>query len=191
MLSPLRRTLPPGRGPLGAAAAVLTALAVAGCGGSSPSASATSSTAKSPTTSASASASPTTAKSDVKGRMYDAGTITSSKQIAGLTVLVLDRWTVKGMSDATLASKGAPISPHSDVRYTDQNHSKTYLVPVTPCAPIVVNTCVKAKGQKPGMTSTPETLKQFLASPHRSTTIVLLTYDSSGRLTRLDTDPQC
>ena len=148
------------------------------------------------TTKTAATATPTPTKivaavSTVKGRNHDAGTIVSSKTVGGLTVLVLDRWSVKGMSDATLAAKGAPIAPHSDTRYYDQNKGKTYTVPVNPSAPIVVNSCTKNGSKPPTMTSTPVSLSDWLASSGRSKTIVLLTYDTSGRLTRLDTDPAC
>ena len=88
----------------------------------------------------------------------------SSKTVGGLTVLVLDRWSVKGMSDATLAAKGVPIAPHTDTRYYDQNKGKTYTVPVNPSAPIVVNTCVKNGSNPPTMTSTPVSLSDWLAS---------------------------
>jgi hypothetical protein len=103
---------------------------------------------------------------------------------------VLNRYTVKGLSDAKLASDGAPVSPHTDVRFTDQNKGKTYLVPVNPSAPIVVNTCDNS-GSTPTMTSTPVTLAAFLSSANRAKTVVLLSYDDLGRLTRLDTDPAC
>jgi hypothetical protein len=106
-------------------------------------------------------------------------------------VLVLDRWTVKGISDAKLAADGVPIKPHSDTRFFDQNKGKTYLIPVNPSAPIVVNSCTAPKGGTPTMTSTPESLKAFLAGPNRAKTVVILSYDDSGRLTRLDTDPSC
>jgi hypothetical protein len=162
-------------------------------GGGSGSTSTHTSGSKSPSKSASPSASPTTvssAVSSVKGRKFDAGTIVKSKTQGGLTVLVLDRWTVKGVSDAKLATSGVPITPHSDTRFFDQNHGKTYTIPVNPSAPIVKNICTD-KGGTPTMTSTPETLKDFLSSPNRTRTIVILSYDDSGRLIRLDTDPSC
>jgi hypothetical protein len=130
------------------------------------------------------------AVSNVKGRKHDAGVIVGTKKAGGLTILVLNRYTVKGMSDAKLASDGAPISPHSDVRFTDQNKGKTYLVPVNPGAVIVINACDNSGGT-PTMTSTPVTLAQFLSSGNRAKTVVLLSYDDSGRLVRLDTDPAC
>jgi hypothetical protein len=174
--------------------AALLALTVTACGGASNGASPAGS--KSATTTKAATATPTPTKivaavSTVKGRNHDAGTIVSSKTVGGLTVLVLDRWSVKGISDATLAAKGAPITPHSGTRYYDQNKGKTYTVPVNPSAPIVVNSCTKNGSKPPTMTSTPVSLSDWLAGSGRSKTIVLLTYDSSGRLARLDTDPAC
>jgi hypothetical protein len=172
------------------------ALALTACSGSSsPSGSGT----RSATTQATAkpSTTPTTkpatdAVSTVKGRKHDAGVIVSVRKAGGLTVLVLNRYTVKGLSDAKLAADGGPISPHSDVRFTDQNKGKTYLVPVNPSAPIVVNSCTPGTGGgPPTMTSTPVTLAAFLASATRAKRVVLLTYDDAGRLTRLDTDPAC
>lgn len=186
----------------GPAVAALTAatltLAVAACGGSNggsnvPTPSPTSSGRAGgslSTTARPTSGNAANAVSTVKGRKHDAGVIVSSKKAGGLTVLILNRYTVKGLSDAKLASDGAPISPHSDARFSDQNKGKTYQVPVNPTAVIVVNTCDNS-GSTPTMTSTPVTLAQFLGSSGRAKTVVLLTYDDSGRLVRLDTDPAC
>ena len=175
---------------------VVLALLLTGCGGSSGGGSGGSPSPTGKATSPRPSGSPSKAAaspavSTVKGRKHDAGVIVSSRKAGGLTVLVLNRYTVKGMSDAKLASDGAPVTPHSDARYSDQNKGKTYLVPVNPSAPIVVNTCVDSGGGPPTMTSTPETLASFLSSANRAKTVVLLTYDDSGRLVRLDTDPAC
>jgi hypothetical protein len=182
----------------GAAGATLAALLLSGCGGGSPTGSsstttpggAAKTTATKPGLTATTKAAATDAVSTVKGRKYDAGVIVGTKKAGGLTILVLNRYTVKGLSDAKLASDGAPVSPHTDVRFSDQNKGKTYLVPVNPSAPIVVNTCDNS-GSKPTMTSTPVTLAAFLSSANRAKTVVLLSYDELGRLTRLDTDPVC
>jgi hypothetical protein len=176
--------------------AALLALAVTACGSAGHGGSAAGPTSSKPATSTTTTPAPkvtkvATAISTVKGRTHDAGTIVSSKVVGGLTVLVLDRWSVKGMSDATLAAKGVPLAPHTGTRYYDQNKGKTYTVPVNPSAPIVVNTCVKNGSNPPTMTSTPVSLSDWLATSGRSKQIVLLTYDTSGRLTRLDTDPAC
>jgi hypothetical protein len=182
---------------LGALAAAVV-LATAACGGGNggsnvptPSAAGSGRATGSPTTTArSASGNAANAVSTVKGRNHDAGVIVSSRRAGGLTVLILNRYTVKGLSDAKLAADGAPISPHTDSRYSDQNKGKTYQVPVNPTAVIVVNTCDNS-GPTPTMTSTPVTLAQFLSSTGRARTVVLLSYDDSGRLVRLDTDPAC
>ena len=182
-----------------ATAAALTAgvvVVTAACGGSNgasniptPSES-TKATAKTSTTAKPASGNAANAVSTVKGRKHDAGVVVTSKRAGGLTVLILNRYTVKGLSDTKLASNGAPISPHTDSRYEDLNKGKTYQVPVNPTAVIVLNTCDNS-GPTPTMTSTPVTLSQFLSSSGRAKTVVLLTYDDSGRLVRLDTDPAC
>jgi hypothetical protein len=179
-----------------AGGAALIALAVTACGGGSggTAGTATTSGSGSPTkaTSTSTVTKASTAVSTVKGRMHDAGTIVAVKQAGGLTVLVLDRWSVHGLSDAKLASQGVPVVPHQDAKFFDQNKGKTYTVPVNPSATIVVNTCSFPAGQgAPTVTSTPVSLSTWLAGPNRAKTIVLLTYDTSGRLTRLDTDPGC
>jgi hypothetical protein len=174
-------------------------LAVTACGGGGSGKGTTSSGGTgSSTGSATATATPrpttttvSQAVSQVKGRQHDAGTIVSYKTAGGLIVLVLDRWSVKGLSDSKLASQGVVPAPHTDNRYYDQNKGKTYTVPVNPSAPIVVNTCVKNGTNPPTMTSTPVSLSDWLKSSGRSRTIVLLTYDAAGRLTRLDTDPAC
>lgn len=182
---------------LPAATGAVLLLGTAACGGSggagnvpTPSGSTSGATTSSPTTSRPSTGNAANAVSTVKGRKHDAGVIVSSKKAGGLTVLVLNRYTVKGMSDAKLAADGGPISPHSDTRFSDQNKGKTYTVPVNPTAVIVINTCDKG-GSTPTMSSAPVTLAQFLSSSGRSKTIVLLTYDDAGRLVRLDTDPAC
>jgi hypothetical protein len=179
-------------------------LALGACGGSSAGSTATGPSSAGPTPSATASSSAsatakppaTAAVSTVKGRAHDAGTIVGSKTAGGLTVLVLDRWSVKGLSDTKLAANGVPVTPHNGAKFYDQNKGKTYTVPVNPGAPIVVNSCTFTKGTNGAsdtstLTSTPVTLATFLAGSHRSTTVVLLTYDTSGRLVRLDTAPSC
>ncbi len=186
------------RAPQTAAGAALLLVALTACGGSgNGSGTATSSPPSTTSTAPSGKGStPTTAGvsqavSQVKGRQHDAGTIVSYKTAGGLIVLVLDRWSVKGLPDSKLASQGVPPVPHTDNRYFDENKTKTYTVPVNPSAPIVVNTCVKDGKNPPTMTSTPVSLSDWLKGSGRSKTIVLLTYDTAGRLTRLDTDPAC
>jgi hypothetical protein len=133
--------------------------------------------------------SPTTPSSDVKGRTYDVGTVSGVKRVAGELVLQLDRWTVKGVSDAKLAKDGITITPHTGDRFTNQNNDKLRTVPVAPGATVVVNTCVKS-GDQLGLTSAPQDAASWLQTPNTKA-VLLLTYDDSGRIVRMDTDPRC
>jgi len=132
---------------------------------------------------------PRTPVSDVAGRRYDAGTVRQVKDSNGELVLQLDRWTVKGVSDAQLAKDGVDITPHTDVRFTNQNNDRLRAVPVAPGATVVVNTCVKS-GDQLGLTSTPKDAMSWLEHPDPDA-VLLLTYDDAGRVVRLDTDPRC
>lgn len=131
----------------------------------------------------------TTPSSDVKGRTYDVGTVSGVKRVAGELVLQLDRWTVKGVSDAKLAKDGITITPHTGDRFTNQNNDKLRTVPVAPGATVVVNTCVKS-GDQLGLTSAPQDAANWLKDADPKA-VLLLTYDSSGRIVRMDTDPRC
>jgi hypothetical protein len=163
-------------------------LALAGCasGGGNPTTNAERVTV---TESVTPTATATTPTSDVKGRHYDVGTVSGVKEVDGELVLQLDRWTVKGLSDAKLAKDGITITPHTGDRFTNQNDDRMRDVPVAPGATVVVNTCVKNGGQL-GLTSTPQDAAAWLddADPK---TVLLLTYDSAGRVVRMDTDPRC
>jgi hypothetical protein len=109
--------------------------------------------------------------------------------VGGVTVVQLDRWTLPGTSDSTIARKGLPITPHNGSRYTDQNRTKTYSAPVADGATVVVNTCVKS-GKQLGLTSTPEPAKTWLDKGDHDT-VLIVQYDAQGRITRMDTDPRC
>ena len=163
---------------------------VAGC--SSDGQSAASSTVTVTTTSTpsgTASASPT-ATTDVKGRTFDIGTVTAVKTIGTVKVVELDRWTLDGTSDSTLAKQGVTIAPHRGPLYTNQNTAKTYTAPVAPGARIVVNTCVVDGSGDLGLTSQPLSASAWLAKPDTSA-VLLVRYDGTGAITRMDTDPRC
>jgi hypothetical protein len=132
---------------------------------------------------------PTTSASDAAGRRYDVGTVRRVQDSNGELVLPLDRWTVKGTSDARLAKDGVGITPHTDERFTNQNNDRLRTVPVAPGATVVVNTCVKS-GDRLGLTSTPQDAASWLAQPHPDA-VLLLAYDDAGRVVRMDTDPRC
>jgi len=168
-----------------AGAVVLTGCGAGGNGGAAPTVTVTQ---QSTTPSASTSATPT-ATSDVKGRGYDLGSVASVSKVGDVTVVELDRWTLPGTSDSTIARKGLPITPHKGARYTNQNTAKTYSAPLADGASVVVNTCVKS-GKQLGLTSTPEPAASWLDKGDH-TTVLIVQYDAQGRITRMDTDPRC
>lgn len=170
--------------------AVIAALPVlaAGCGAGQPDGPST--------VTVTATASPTATETeggDVRGRAHDVGTITDVRHVDTRLLLTLDRWTVNGMDDATLAAEGAPIVPHTDDRFANQNAEKTYAVPVARDAVLVVNECQPpaTPGGVPGLTSRRGDLEEFLAQPGLADQVVLLTYNRDGELVQLDTDPRC
>ena len=142
-----------------------------------------------PTTSATLA--PSVPASLVSGRHYDVGTIVGFSTEGDSTVLSLDRWTVDGVSDATLARNGIPITPDPSRRFRDMS-AKTYSVPVAAGIVIVINTCLPSSDplQPDGMNSRPVSLHDFLAMPEREQVISVLTY-AGGQAVRLETDPRC
>jgi hypothetical protein len=132
---------------------------------------------------------PATLGSDVAGRTYDVGTVSTVKDVGDELVLQLDRWTVNGVPDAQLAKDGISVTPHTDDRFTNQNDDRLRTVPVAPDAMLVVNQCVKS-GDQLGLRSTPQDAAGWLKHADRKA-VLLLTYDASGRVVRLDTDPRC
>jgi hypothetical protein len=173
---------------LAAPACLATALALTGCGvGNTPTTNAervtvTESVTPTPDT-------PQTPASDVAGRRYDVGTVRQVKDVGGGLVVQLDRWTVKGVGDAQVAQEGIDVSPHTDVRFTNQNDDRLRAVPVAPGATVVVNRCVKA-GDRLGLRSTPKDATDWLKHADGKA-VLLLTYDDAGRIVRMDTDPRC
>ena len=135
---------------------------------------------------------PETPGSDVAGRTYDVGTISTVKDVGGELALQLDRWTVKGVSDGQLAKDGISVVPHTGSRFTNQNNDRLRTVPVAPGATLVVNTCVKSGAPASGSSRStpPEDAAGWLEHADRKA-VLLLTYDYTGRVVRLDTDPRC
>jgi hypothetical protein len=131
-----------------------------------------------------------TATSDVKGRGFDVGTVTKVSTIGDVKVVELDRWTLPGTSDSTLAKQGVRVVAHKGARFTNQNASKTYTAPVAPGARIVLNSCVVGPDGSLGMTSQPTSANAWLAKPDTGAVLVV-GYDSTGAIVRLDTDPRC
>lgn len=162
---------------------------VAACSSASPSTAPSQTVTVTPTAGAPSPTTPKRASSDVVGRGYDAGTVRSVRTVARTLVLELDRYTVNGTTDDALARDGLRMTPHTGDRFTNQNDSNTYTVPVTPGAQLVVNECVATSGGL-GLSSTPEDAAGWLKDPDR-TSVLLITLDEKGRATRFDTDPRC
>ena len=137
--------------------AAVSALALAGCGGSPKNADVT--VTVTPTVTAKAAPAKKTpaptATSDVKGRAFDYGTVTKVGTVAGTTVIELDRWTWKGLDDAKLAQQGVPTKPfRGKVPYENQNDKLTYSIPVVDGARILVHHCIAATVGAPARPST-------------------------------------
>ena len=134
--------------------AMLSCAGLVACGGADPPAevvvtvTATPSTAvPSPASSApapSATPSDPLPSSDVEGRRFDFGLVTGTKRAGDVDVLVVDRWTDPGVSDAVLAEQGLEVAPWqlgSD-RFVNQNDRKTFDVPVRDGVAFTLNHCM-------------------------------------------------
>lgn len=129
----------------------------------------------------------TAARSDVAGRKFDLGTIVKVKNDAGAPVIVFDRWSVKGISDSTVAEQGVPIRVHSDAPYENQNTRVTYRIPVAQDATFIYTHC-SAIDQPPVQKSS--TLNDFARLPD-SEDVVLLTLNPEGQAYKAQNDPAC
>jgi hypothetical protein len=141
------------------------------------------------TTASSPSAEPT-ATSDVQGRRFDLGTVARFSTVAGVPVVELDRWTLAGTTDSTIAREGLEVTPHVGPLYTNQNSQKTYSAPIANGARVVVNRCVRTPGNPLGLAASQQDAVGWLRSPHPET-VLLVTYDDTGRITRLATEARC
>jgi len=128
-----------------------------------------------------------TAKSDVVGRKFDLGTIVAVEKESGVPVLVLDRWTVRGVPDSTLAERGVPIRVHSDAPFENQNTKVTYRIPVAHGAVFTYRHCV-ALDQPPVRKAS--TLNDF-AHLQGSEKVVLVSLSSRGQAVEVQNDPAC
>ena len=138
-------------------------------------------------TTAVASTTAATVRSDVVGRQFDLGTIVSVKADNGVPVIVLDRWSARGISDSTVASQGVPIHVHSDAPFENQNTRTTYRIPVAPGAVFTYRHCVSID-QPPVQRSS--TLDEF-AHLQVAEKVVLVTLDSKGQAVKAENDPAC
>lgn len=177
-----------------------TALAVAcvgaaglltGCAGGSGSAQGPVTVTVTPTVTATAGSPPSaplTAHSDDVGRAYDFGAIVSSSKVGSVTVLVLDRYTWKGLDDAKLAKQGIPVQPFKGpVPYENLNTKLTYRLPVADGARILYHHCVAADQPIQTKSVAPADLGHL--ADRENTVLVAL--DAQGRVTAADNIPGC
>jgi hypothetical protein len=126
-------------------------------------------------------------KSDVVGRRFDLGTIVKVENEGGVPVIILDRWTARGVSDSELAANGVPVKVHSDAPFENLNSTVTYRVPVAEGATFLYAHCL-AVDQPPSQKSS--TLNDFarLKEPEK---VVLLNLDPGGQAYKAQNDPAC
>jgi hypothetical protein len=146
-------------------------------------------TASAPTSSTSSSPSkPAAPASDVKGRAFDYGVVTTVREVAGVTVLELDRWTWKKLDDTKLAQSGVPAQTfEGKVPYTNQNAQITFTIPVADGARILYHHCVAA--DQPLQTRS-ASMKELAGLAMRENTVVVA-LDDQGRLTAADNIAGC
>jgi hypothetical protein len=128
-----------------------------------------------------------TAKSDVVGRGFDLGTIVTVRHSGDVPVLIFDRWTARGVSDATIAAEGAPMQAHSDARFENLNSKITYRIPVARDAVFTYAHCVS--WDQPTVLRS-STLEEFTRLPDPEK-IVLVRLDAKGQAVKVQNDPSC
>ena len=128
----------------------------------------------------------------IAGRRYDVGTIVATRGSGERQVLVLDRWSVRGVTPEAVARNGVAIVPENGDRFRNENVDKLYDVPVGDDVRVVINQCLPAArpGLPAAVDSRPATLGEFLSLPDRTTVVAILSY-AGGRLVRLETSPRC
>jgi hypothetical protein len=126
-------------------------------------------------------------RSDDVGRTFDLGTIVRREDVGGVSVLIFDRWSARGVSDSTLAANGVPIRVHSDAPFENLNTKNTFRIPVVQGAIFTYNHCVAVDQPAQQRSST---LQEF-ATLQAAENIVLLTLDPKGQVFKAENDPAC
>ncbi|WP_137122243.1 hypothetical protein [Segeticoccus rhizosphaerae] len=125
--------------------------------------------------------------SDDVGRSFDLGVIVGIGNEKGVPVIVLDRWTAKGVADSTIASAGYPLAPHSGTPFYNINTQSTYRIPVARGATFTYQHCNDITEP---MVTERSTLRR-MADLDRAEQVVLVTLDREGRATAVANDPAC
>jgi hypothetical protein len=168
------------------------AVVLAGCGGEAPAPRVTVTVTVTPSPDRLRGAKPADAERSIAGRRHDVGTIVTTRGSGKRQVLVLDRWSVRGVDAEVVARDGVSVVPESGNRFYNENVDKLYDVPLGDDVQVVVNRCLPVTDPEltPGMLSRPATLSEFLSLPDRTEVVVILDY-AGGRLVRLETSPRC
>lgn len=173
---------------------VALAATLSGCGGSPAHPSSAVTVTVTPTVTAGAGSKPTssapkTATSDDVGRQFDYGKVVKTTTVAGVTVLILDRYTWKGLDDAKLAKQGLAVRPFKKgpLPYENLNTSLTYRLPVASGVRVLYQHCV-AFDQPLQTKSIAPTDLPGLAAPEDT---VVVSLDGQGRATVVENIPGC
>jgi hypothetical protein len=173
---------------------VALAAILSGCGGSSAPPSSAVTVTVTPTVTAGSgskpsSAAPKTATSDDVGRAFDYGKVVKTTSVAGVTVLVLDRYTWKGLDDAALAKQGLTVRPFKkgQVPYENLNTTLTYRIPVADGARILYQHCVAFDQPLQTKSIAPTDLTGL----HAPEDTVVVSLDGQGRATVVENVPGC
>ena len=126
-------------------------------------------------------------RSDVVGRKFDLGAIVKVVQDGDVPVIILDRWTARGVPDSNLAANGLSMTVHSDAPYTNLNSKTTFRIPVVDGAIFTYNHCVAVDQPAQQRSST---LQEFTALQDQEK-VILLTLDPQGRVYKAQNDPAC
>ncbi len=177
-------------GALPVAACAVALVTLAGCGGEAAAptetVTVTSAPSSEPATAPATGPESTGPTSDVTDRMHDVGTIADVEDVAGSTVLVLDRWTYADWSEDRVSEEGVPLEPLTENPFQNQNSDSTYAVPVSPDVVVGLNSCTVGTDRQGRIATAVGSLEDLAASD----TVWLLSYDE-GVLTRADTAAVC
>lgn len=141
-----------------------------------------------PPPSPSSTSEPAAPTSDVKGRAFDYGVVTEVSEVAGVSVVELDRYTWGEVADTKLAADGLKSRTfRGKAPYRNQNADITFTVPVADGARILYHHCVAADQPLQTRSATAKELAD-LEEPENT---VLIALDDQGRLTTADNIAGC
>lgn len=180
-----------------AAAALLATTALAACGSDTPgevvvtvtSGSGGTGSPKAPNASPDGKPDQRLVQSDVKGRRYDFGVVTSVEEEGGTQVLVLDRWTDPKVDDAVLAQKGLEVRTYEKAKnpFKNVNTKVTFRIPVRDNTTFLLHHCLSPSEP---LQSKSVTAGELADAPPEDK-LVLLSIDADGYTTGGETFAGC